>query len=354
MENYKATGIIPVPSDRAKEFEKERASFVRRVDNGDLAFGSDGYYTGVLKYFGGNVNQLFESYTDAANYSEDQLDAAKKIFINMVPSSVELSMNRYRNEEMNLLNYRLNKNKLAFDQSMALRQQDGVISMESKSLENASASITGYVAQQIKDGQLVVGQSMDRGTANKVIQNALQASGSGEVKDGTNIPGGIKGVQYSSMPIISKEPIPTSSDRITTTGRIEASKDKNGKIIFEESKVLTVSDILDSIKDGKEVELYVNGGYTSLSEEDEDALEKIRSGKEAHPSQKPNASNTSLAYLEDGVMTNITGGNILKYAASENKRQLRSFSGQIVVGIVGQETKTSMKSSDEDVIGDVN
>ena len=339
MDNYKANGIMPVPSERGKEFEKERASFVRRIDNGDLAWGSDGYYTGVLKYFGGNVDQLFSSYTDVANYSDDQLDAAKKIFVNMVPSSVELSMQRYRTEEMNLLNYRLRKEGFEFDKSQAIKKNDGVIQLEADALTTVSQNITD-MWEEGKEGIY-----MSEFDARRLIKSSINSLGGGLATEGREISGSSNyDAIYSSYSVPSEERSDVDFKNLSTTVSID------GKL-----QPMTMAEIIVVAKSNPNIKVKVGDQLQALTSTDIEAMSNVsqggKTGSDAVGSYRTNTVNSALSYVDNsGVIKMITPKNLRLYAGSEKKVQLRNFTGNVTINRVVKE-ETYALGQDAMVVG---
>jgi hypothetical protein len=349
MANYAATGEVK----GNEEFEKGKRSFVSKIQSGKLARGTDGYYTGMLKYFGGNVDELFSSYVDAANYSEDQLEASKKIFVNLMPESVEMTFNSYKDDSFKYYQLRENIN---LKKAEMIAAQQNTINLETQALSGAVGTIESGVAARLAEtgGKYNPSDVNDRNFASYLIRSALNKSqSSGLFKWADEIPGKVgTDAYYSSQPIFveTKNAIKEDFANMTTTAYIKSGETYTPRAI---TLMELVNDagrnfMLPAGKDKNNEMTYMKVGDKDLGRFNS----LITGGKEASGGFVPTSSNTSLAYTDEyyGTMNKLTNKNLIQYAESPNKSQVRFFSGNLVVGTVEQEKRESVSAGTREVI----
>ena len=325
-----------------EQFEKGKADFMKRVNKGELDRDQDGYITGVLKYFGGNVDELFKSYVDSGEYSEKQLEDAKKIFVNLMPQSVELSIENYQKAmtSKDLANLALKKKRL----DIMDKTQAGFYDMTTSNMMKASNSISSVSANELKN--------MNNNERVNLIKS--QYSSVGNVKTGVEVPGYTERFGILSTPIFSSIAISTEKPLLITDQSQPKTTvtiiDKNG---FERPKVLTPNEILDEWNENKNVEGFqIRADNGELwTETDFDNLDTYVSGGKATASTNqlvPTEVNNYLGYYEDGRMKQLNAGNLGGYIESENKAAMRNYTGQLQVVKYNKETlKTAGISSFE-------
>lgn len=340
MANYAATGEIK----GNEEFEKGKKSFVSKIQSGKLARGTDGYYTGMLKYFGGNVDDLFGSYVDAANYSEDQLKASKKIFVNLMPESVEMTFKSYKDDTFQY--YQLKKN-LEVKKAEMIASQQNTINLETQALNEAASTIeAGMAARGGYDPKDVNDQNFARTLIRKAFNSS---SSSGIVKYTNEVPGKFGTNSYvSSQPIFveTKNAIKEDFGNMTTTAYL------NGEPVN-----ITLNQLVEDEGDNYELITGKNSdGEDIYSKLDTDQIKRFTAlrdgGKEAIGGFVPTSSNTSLAYTEpmSGTIAKLNEKNIVQYANSPNKSQIRFFTGNLVVSGTAKEQRESVAGSVTDVL----
>jgi hypothetical protein len=344
MANYAATGEIK----GNEEFEKGKKSFVSKIESGKLARGTDGYYTGMLKYFGGNVDELFGSYVDAANYSEDQLEASKKIFVNLMPESVEMTFNSYKDDTFKYYQLRENIN---LKKAEMIAAQQNTINLETQALNGAASTIEAGVAARISEtGGYNPKDVNDQNFARTLIRRAFNSSqSSGILKNTNEVPGKYGTNSYvSSQPIFveTKNAIKEDFGNMTTTAYL------NGRPV-----TITLNQLVSD--QGKNYKL-----ITGKNKEGKDLIRHVTTpelkryiqlrdgGKEAIGGFVPTSSNTSLAYTEpmSGSISKLNEENIVQYANSPNKSQIRFFTGNLVVSGTAKEQRESVAGSAVDVL----
>lgn len=344
MANYAATGEVK----GNEEFEKGKRSFVSKIQSGKLARGTDGYYTGMLKYFGGNVDELFSSYVDAANYSEDQLEASKKIFVNLMPESVEMTFKSYQDDSFKY--YKL-REEIKLKKAEMIASQQNTINLETQALNGAASTIEAGVAARISEaGGFNPENKNDKNFARDLIRKAFNSSqSSGVFKNANEVSGKYGTKSYvSSQPIFveTKNAIKEDFGNMTTTAYL------NGRPVS-----ITLNQLVSD--NGK--------NYKIRTGKDKNGNDLIRlvttpelkryiqlrdGGKEAVGGFVPTSSNTSLAYTNpiSGSIAKLNEDNIVQYANSSNKSQIRFFTGNLVVSGTEVEKKESVAGSITDVL----
>lgn len=344
MANYAATGEVK----GNEEFEKGKRSFVSKIQSGKLARGTDGYYTGMLKYFGGNVDELFSSYVDAANYSEDQLEASKKIFVNLMPESVEMTFNSYKDDTFKY--YQLKKN-LEVKKAEMIASQQNTINLETQALNGAASTIEAGIAARISQaGGYNPEDVNDKNFAQNLINRAFNSSqSSGILKKSDEVPGKYGTNSYvSSQPIFveTKNAIKEDFGNMTTTAYL------NGQPVS-----ITLNQLVGD--KGENYELITGkdkDGADIYAKADATQIERFKAlrdgGKEAEGGFVPTSSNTSLAYTDpiSGTIAKLNEKNIVQYANSSNKSQIRFFTGNLVVSGTAKEKRQSVGGTFLDVI----
>jgi hypothetical protein len=344
MANYAATGEVK----GNEEFEKGKRSFVSKIQSGKLARGTDGYYTGMLKYFGGNVDELFSSYVDAANYSEDQLEASKKIFVNLMPESVEMTFQSYKDDSFKY--YQL-RESIKLKKAEMIASQQNTINLETQALNGAASTIEAGVAARISEtGGYNPKDVNDQNFARTLIRRAFNSSqSSGILKNTNEVPGKYGTNSYvSSQPIFveTKNAIKEDFGNMTTTAYL------NGRPV-----TITLNQLVSD--QGKNYKL-----ITGKNKEGKDLIRHVTTpelkryiqlrdgGKEAIGGFVPTSSNTSLAYTEpmSGSISKLNEENIVQYANSPNKSQIRFFTGNLVVSGTAKEQRESVAGSAVDVL----
>jgi len=349
MSNYAATGQVK----GNEEFEKGKKSFVSKIESGKLARGTDGYYTGMLKYFGGNVNELFSSYVDAANYSEDQLEASKKIFVNLMPESVEMSFQSYKDDSFKY--YQLREN-IKLKKAEMIASQQNTINLETQALSGAVGTIESGVAARLAKtgGQYNPSDVNDDNFASYLIRSALNKSqSSGVFKTADEIPGKVgTDAYYSSQPIFveTKNAIKEDFANMTTTAYIKSGETYTPRAITLRELVNDAGRnfMLPTGKDKDDKMTYMKVGDENLGRFNS----LIRGGKEASGGFVPTSSNTSLSYTDEyyGTMNKLTNKNLIQYANSPNKSQIRFFTGNLVVSGTDEEKRESVGGSSIDIL----
>lgn len=305
-----------------EQFEKGKADFMKRVERGELDRDQDGYITGVLKYFGGNVNELFQSYIDSGEYSDDQLKDAKKIFVNLMPQSVELSIENYQKAmtSKDLANLALKRKRL----DIMDKTQAGFYDMTTSNMMKASNRLSSVSADEL---------SKMNGTERANLIKSQYAS-IGDIKTGSEVPGyrdtprtSLESI-FSSIAISTEKPLLiTDQSQPKTTVTFT---DENG---FEVQKVLTPNEILDEWKANKGVEMRADNGELWTETDFSNLRTYIAGGKETASTNQlvPTQVNNYLGYYENGRMKQLNAGNIDGYIESENKTAMRNYTGQLQI-----------------------
>jgi len=312
-----------------EKFEKGKADFMKRVNKGELDRDQDGYITGVLKYFGGNVDDLFKSYISSGEYSDDQLKDAKKIFVNLMPQSVELSIENYQKAmtSKDLANLALKKRRL----DIMDKTQVGFYDMTTSNMMKASDGISNVTGMDLS----IMG-TYDR---NLFIQKKY--SSVGNVKTGNEIPGYMasddgfamnpKDPIFASISISTEKPL-LITDQSQPKTTVTITNSKGSKV----RKVLTPIEILgewNANKGSKGFKIEADNGELWTETDFSNLRTYIAGGKATAATNQlvPTQVNNYLGFYDFGTMKQLNASNLDDYIESENKSAMRNYTGQLQV-----------------------